>query len=51
MQDLSILAFGGGSANWRNFTDAHGAKARDLAGWHRVIGHGFQRYAPYAVAV
>jgi hypothetical protein len=50
MQDLSLLAFGVGSANWRNFTDADGAKASDLAGWHRVIDHWFQRYAPYAVA-
>lgn len=51
MQDLSILAFGAGSANWRNFTDADGSKARDLAGWHRVIDHWFHRYAGYAVAV
>jgi len=51
MQDLSILAFSAGSANWRNFTDAGGSKASDLAGWHRVIDHYFDRYGPYAVAV
>lgn len=50
MQDLSILAFGVGSANWRHFTDAEGTKANDLAGWHRVIDHWFQRYAAFAVA-
>lgn len=51
MQDLSLLAFGAGSANWKHFTDADGAKATDLAGWHRVIDHWFTRYAPYATAV
>lgn len=51
MQDLSVLAFGVGSANWKNFTDADGSKAADLAGWHRVIDYWFRRYAPYAVAV
>lgn len=51
MQDLSILAFGAGSGNWRHFTDADGSKATDLAGWHRVIDHWFARYAPYATAV
>jgi predicted TIM-barrel fold metal-dependent hydrolase len=51
MQDLSILAFGVGAANWQRFTDADGSRATDLAGWHRVIDHWFARYAPYAVAV
>lgn len=51
MQDLSIVAFGAGAANWKTFADADGTKAQDLAGWHRVIDHYFQRYAPYAVAV
>ncbi len=51
MQDLSILAFGAGSGNWKHFTDAEGSKATDLAGWHRVIDHWFARYAPYATAV
>ena len=50
MQDLSIIAFGAGSANWRTFTDGDGSKAGDLAGWHRVIDHYFKRYGPYAVA-
>jgi predicted TIM-barrel fold metal-dependent hydrolase len=50
MQDLSIIAFGVGSANWKNFSDADGLKAGDLAGWHRVIDYWFKRYAPYAVA-
>jgi predicted TIM-barrel fold metal-dependent hydrolase len=52
LQDLSIVAFGGFSGgNWSWMTDATGAKASDLAGWHRVIDHYFTKYGPYAVAV
>lgn len=52
LQDLSIVHFGAFSgANWNTMTDRDGSKATDLAGWHRVIDHAFDRYGPYAVAV
>jgi predicted TIM-barrel fold metal-dependent hydrolase len=52
MQDISILSFSAYSAsNWTWMTDQDGAKASDLAGWHRVISHYFNKYGPYAVAV
>jgi hypothetical protein len=52
LQDLSIVAFGAfGGSNWNTMTDAQGSKAADLAGWHRVIDHYFEKYGPYAVAV
>lgn len=52
MQDLSILSFSTHSGTaWKWMTDAQGAKAADLSGWHRVIDHYFAKYGPYAVAV
>lgn len=52
LQDLSILHFGAfAGGNWGWMTDASGSKATDLAGWHRVIDHYFDKYGPYAAAV
>lgn len=52
LQDLSIVHFGAFSgSNWTRMTDADGSLAGDLAGWHRVIDHAFDRHGPYAVAV
>lgn len=52
MQDLSLMSFSPfGGSGWTWMTDRDGQKATDLAGYHRVIDHYFDRYGPYAVAV
>lgn len=51
MQDISILSLAPGGRPWTHMVDRDGAKATDLAGYHRAIDYVFEKHARRAVAV